>query len=353
VGKLVSASIVDPPLGPETEAFFDSVLEYLAKVPPSGVPMGEDVSKLCDLNRDGRCDAADVQIFQNAVGTCRGEVGYDPLADIDGSGCVDASDHFDLFEADRDGGVDMTTVKKKKPGQKKVSNDLDKLWSAFVAAAILENPMIDADASKEMQVQYTSIARASNVPGLDFATLLEHTVIPVWNKIKADERNKLAHSFVKVATEQQKIITAATAAKIEPDLVSTSKIQELCTKTPPKAPQFAKAIATHVKFFEALIADKAKGFKAYDSDKLKLQKVIEILKPMSVLPTMDDNAAANYARLLQKEADEKAAIEAAQELAKSRQARKDAEADKDARLAANAARVMSKGKGKNKNGATA
>jgi hypothetical protein len=53
--------------------------------------------------RDGRCDAADVQIFQNAVGTCRGEVGYDPLADIDGSGCVDASDHFDLFEADRDG----------------------------------------------------------------------------------------------------------------------------------------------------------------------------------------------------------------------------------------------------------
>jgi hypothetical protein len=47
-GKLVSASIVDPPLGPETEAFFDLVLEYLAKVPPSSVPMGEDVSKLCD-----------------------------------------------------------------------------------------------------------------------------------------------------------------------------------------------------------------------------------------------------------------------------------------------------------------
>jgi hypothetical protein len=95
--------LFDPPPGPETEAFFDSVLAGLVQNPSNGVPMGFDTSKRCDFNGDARCDAVDVQRFQNALGKCRGDAGYHPQADIDGSGCVDADDHFYLFEADRDG----------------------------------------------------------------------------------------------------------------------------------------------------------------------------------------------------------------------------------------------------------
>ncbi len=102
-GLPVATAVTDPPLGPETEAFFDAVLARLAEIPPSGIPMGEDRSKRCDFNGDGRCDAADVQILESALGKCRGEVGYHPQADIDGSGCVDAQDRFHLFEADQDG----------------------------------------------------------------------------------------------------------------------------------------------------------------------------------------------------------------------------------------------------------
>jgi hypothetical protein len=103
-GALVqTTSVVDPPLGPETEAFWAQVLAALAQIPPSGVPVGEDTSKRCDFNGDGRCDAADVQIFEGTLGSCRDDAGYHPQADTDASGCVDAQDRFHLFEADRDG----------------------------------------------------------------------------------------------------------------------------------------------------------------------------------------------------------------------------------------------------------
>jgi hypothetical protein len=95
--------LTDPPLGPETEALFDAVLARMAALPPSDVPMGEDRSKRCDFNGDTRCDVADVQIFESAFGTCLGEGGYHPQADIDASGCVDARDRAYLFEVDRDG----------------------------------------------------------------------------------------------------------------------------------------------------------------------------------------------------------------------------------------------------------
>jgi hypothetical protein len=95
--------LFDPPPGPETEAFFDEVLARFAQNTFNGVPAGLDRSKRCDFNGDGRCDAADVEIFETALGKCRGEVGYHPQADIDASGCVDQQDRFYLFEADRDG----------------------------------------------------------------------------------------------------------------------------------------------------------------------------------------------------------------------------------------------------------
>lgn len=103
-GELVQFKVLsDPPLGPETDALFEAVLADLAKLPPSGVPMGEDRSKRCDFNGDGRCDGVDLQIFENALGKCRGDVGYSPRTDVDASGCIDAADRFHLFEADRDG----------------------------------------------------------------------------------------------------------------------------------------------------------------------------------------------------------------------------------------------------------
>jgi hypothetical protein len=96
-GTPIITTVLDPPLGPETEAFFDAVQARLAQVPVSGVPMAEDKQKDCDFNGDRRCDAADVQIFQKSFGTCRGGAGYHPQADADGSGCVDARDRFYLF----------------------------------------------------------------------------------------------------------------------------------------------------------------------------------------------------------------------------------------------------------------
>jgi hypothetical protein len=102
-GNLAAITSVDPPLGPDTEAFFDQVEAAFSRIPPSGVPMGEDVSKPCDFDGDGDCDAGDLLIFEGSLSTCAGTAGYHPRADSDGNGCVDAQDRFHLFEADRDG----------------------------------------------------------------------------------------------------------------------------------------------------------------------------------------------------------------------------------------------------------
>jgi hypothetical protein len=93
--------IEDPPLGEETDAFFNEVLARLAQLPYDG-PMLEDTSKQCDFNGDQLCDAADEQNFEAILGNCWSDAGYHPQADVDGSGCVDAEDRFYMFEADRD-----------------------------------------------------------------------------------------------------------------------------------------------------------------------------------------------------------------------------------------------------------
>jgi hypothetical protein len=51
----------------------------------------------CDLNTDGHCDAADFAIFREALGTSRGQVKYNPLADGDADGTVTSVDQDLLF----------------------------------------------------------------------------------------------------------------------------------------------------------------------------------------------------------------------------------------------------------------
>jgi hypothetical protein len=101
-GGLIESSMVDPPLGPETEAFFDEVLQRFAQLPPSGVPMGLSLVKACDFDGDGDCDASDLGAFNLSLGRCEKGTGFDPRADVDRSGCVDALDRRYLFELDED-----------------------------------------------------------------------------------------------------------------------------------------------------------------------------------------------------------------------------------------------------------
>lgn len=60
-------------------------------------PMEEFTLAPCDLNADGICDAADITLFQQALGTNRGDVDYNPLADADADGVVTAVDQQMLF----------------------------------------------------------------------------------------------------------------------------------------------------------------------------------------------------------------------------------------------------------------
>ena len=103
IGALVNSFSIDPPLGPETEAFFDEVMQRMALLPASQVPMGGSIAKACDLDGDGDCDAFDALLFDDTVGTCDGHRAYDPRADVDQSGCTDARDRRYLFENDEDG----------------------------------------------------------------------------------------------------------------------------------------------------------------------------------------------------------------------------------------------------------
>lgn len=96
-GPLQNTIIVDPPLGPETEAFFDEVIGTLQLLPPGGPMAGAD-SLPCDLDGNGVCDEVDFQVFADALGACRGDLQYLPTADVDLDGCVDSADQSELFD---------------------------------------------------------------------------------------------------------------------------------------------------------------------------------------------------------------------------------------------------------------
>jgi hypothetical protein len=108
-GALIATLSADPPLGPETEAYFDQVLEMMAKVTVSGEPMGELLAPRCDLDGDGICfDFEDQLIMQFAQGKCEGNPEYRVFADLDKNGCIDAVDrqHY-LSDEDKDGVRDL------------------------------------------------------------------------------------------------------------------------------------------------------------------------------------------------------------------------------------------------------
>jgi hypothetical protein len=79
---------VDPIVGPETEAMFNTVWEEMQG--DSGGAMRFIPG--CDLNGDGVCDSRDESILSNALGTCSGQSGYIPRIDVDGDGCITTTD---------------------------------------------------------------------------------------------------------------------------------------------------------------------------------------------------------------------------------------------------------------------
>ena len=72
------------------------IIGYSQLKPQGGLMEMRNVA-LCDLNDDGKCDAADLAIFQDALGTHRGGLGYSPFADVDADGVVTEIDRQMLF----------------------------------------------------------------------------------------------------------------------------------------------------------------------------------------------------------------------------------------------------------------
>jgi hypothetical protein len=54
---------------------------------------------LCDFTGDGLCNAADLAIFQQALGKHLGEPGYNLFADVDGDGVITTTDKDILFKS--------------------------------------------------------------------------------------------------------------------------------------------------------------------------------------------------------------------------------------------------------------
>jgi len=114
IGPRMWVRVWDPPLGPETEVMFDNLLSGLKQLglSPSEIMMGRAPIRLCDMDWDRDCDAVDLQIVGDALGTCSDEIAYYPLADIDGDGCISESDIKLIYGVNRtdvnyDGSVDF------------------------------------------------------------------------------------------------------------------------------------------------------------------------------------------------------------------------------------------------------
>lgn len=104
-GKLLAVQTVDPPIGPETETFFDGVDAFLQAAPSTDTVMEESPFSFADLNRDGVVDENDLQTFQSALGSCFGDSNYNPDADLDGDGCITSDDdeaYLGLFNSSPD-----------------------------------------------------------------------------------------------------------------------------------------------------------------------------------------------------------------------------------------------------------
>jgi len=78
------------------EKYFDELIKELQKVPP-GEPMKWYPLPDCDFDHDWDCDRKDLELFYESLGSCRGDPKYNPIADADGSGCIDLLDKNYLF----------------------------------------------------------------------------------------------------------------------------------------------------------------------------------------------------------------------------------------------------------------
>ena len=92
-GNWVKSMHVEPEIWPEAGLFSTFMFQQKDNIEFEPPPMGESPYVPCDLDHDGDCDEVDEQIFNDAFGKCRGELGYSFNADIDGDGCVVTADN--------------------------------------------------------------------------------------------------------------------------------------------------------------------------------------------------------------------------------------------------------------------
>jgi uncharacterized protein DUF4114 len=87
-GKSLGVVRVDPRLGPETDAFFDVVMQRLQQSGVVGISMEEDPNSPADLNMDGILDDKDLAIVNGSLGSCDGMTAFQRDADFNGDGCI-------------------------------------------------------------------------------------------------------------------------------------------------------------------------------------------------------------------------------------------------------------------------
>ncbi len=86
---------LDPFVGAETDAMFNTVWEELQSEPRHAMRFIPS----CDLNADGLCDSNDAAILSSSVGTCEGQPGYISRIDVDHNGCITATDVSAIYAA--------------------------------------------------------------------------------------------------------------------------------------------------------------------------------------------------------------------------------------------------------------
>lgn len=92
----------DPPLGPETEAFFDAWFAGRPINSTTDISMGPFEHNPADLNWDGVLDRADFELITGAIGASTNSTSCDPSVDLDLDGIVTLKDMRFLAAGDSD-----------------------------------------------------------------------------------------------------------------------------------------------------------------------------------------------------------------------------------------------------------